>query len=323
VLDLSKIEAGRVQLENTAFHLSAVLDNVHSIIAESARAKGLAVEVDGDAVPPWLQGDPTRLRQALLNFAGNAVKFTDRGRIALRAQLEEARGDELRVRFSVEDTGIGIAPADQSRLFRPFEQADASTTRRFGGTGLGLAITLRLAQLMRGECGVDSMPGQGSTFWFTAWLRRGHSFELAPAEVAGPGGEQRLRRDHSGARILLAEDNEVNCEVVLAMLQGAGLAVEVAVNGLEAVERARAAFYDLVLMDMQMPIMGGLEATRLIRALPGWQDRPIVALTANAFDEDRLACEAAGMNDFITKPMDMKAVYAVLLRWLAPGAVAA
>jgi PAS domain S-box-containing protein len=321
VLDLSKIEAGRVQLESVNFHLSAILDNVHSIIAESAREKGLTVDVDGDAVPLWLRGDPTRLRQALLNLAGNAVKFTEQGRIVLRARLLHDAGDALLVRFAVEDTGIGIAAENLARLFRDFEQAEASTTRRFGGTGLGLSITQRLSQLMGGECGVESQPGQGSTFWFTARLNRGHGpMPLPPDADANEVAEGRLRERHRGARLLLAEDNEVNREVALAMLHGLGLHIDIAATGLEALQLARTQVYDLVLMDMQMPEMGGLEATRAIRALPGWQRRPILAFTANAFDEDRRACEAAGMDDFISKPMDVNSLYAILLKWLDDAA---
>ena len=316
VLDLSKIEAGRVQIEATDFHLSAVLDNVESIVKDAARAKGLAILVDGNAVPMWLRGDPTRLRQALLNFASNAVKFTERGQISLRAKLLSDTGGALLVRFSVEDTGIGITPEQIGRLFQAFEQADASITRKFGGTGLGLAISQRLARLMGGECGVESTAGVGSTFWFTAYLQRGHGVIPRRASPVVAGADVQLRQRHPGRRILLAEDNEVNLEVALAMLHGVSLQVDTAADGREALTLAQAGAYDLVLMDMQMPDMGGLEATRAIRELPGWADCPIVALTANAFDEDRRACAAAGMNDFLSKPMDVVALYACLLRWL-------
>jgi PAS domain S-box-containing protein len=318
ILDLSKIDAGRLQLQDTDFHLSSVLDNVHSIIASSARDKGLHIEVDSDSVPLWLRGDPTRLRQALLNYASNAVKFTAHGRIVLRALLLDAPGPDLLVKFSVDDTGIGIAPNDLHRLFRAFEQGDASTATRYGGTGLGLSITERLATLMGGQVGVESTLGAGSSFWFTARLRRGQG----PVPDAASGDtalavEAALRQRHPGARVLLAEDNEVNREIALALLQGIGLAVDTAVDGREAVALAMAGPYDLVLMDMQMPVMDGLAATRAIRALPGWASTPILALTANAFAEDRRACEEAGMSDFISKPMNIGDVQACLLKWLS------
>jgi len=316
ILDLSKIEAGRLQLEDTNFHLSAVLDSAASLIGDVAREKGLHLEIDGDAVPLWLRGDPTRLRQALLNYAGNAVKFTDAGSIVLRARLMDDSSDGLLVRFSVEDTGAGIAPDQISRLFRVFEQADASTTRKHGGSGLGLAITRRLARLMGGDAGADSTPGVGSTFWFTARLQRSQGvLPDAPAMGTTPAEEQ-LRRYHDGARILLAEDNEVNKIVALAMLRSVGLAVDTASDGRQALERAKADAYDLVLMDVQMPDMSGLEAARAIRALPGWETTPILALTASAFEGDRRACRDAGMDDFIAKPIEPSTFYSFLLKWL-------
>jgi PAS domain S-box-containing protein len=314
VLDLSKIEAGRVLLEEISFSLAQLVDEVLSIVAEAARHKGLAIEVDVAGVPPWLRGDPTRLRQCWINLATNAVKFTERGKVVLRAERLEDRGDLLRVRFSVQDTGIGIGEAQRERLFHAFEQADASTTRRYGGTGLGLTITQRLARMMGGEVGVESAPGHGSLFWFVVDLRRGTG--EAPATAQWPDLTEaglRLRQHHRHARILLAEDNEVNREVVLALLEGVGLSADTAANGREALERARQGRYDLVLMDMQMPEMSGLEATRALRLLPGWAETPIVALTANAFDGDRRACIAAGMTDFLAKPLQVDALYASLL----------
>ncbi len=335
ILDLSKIEAQQVKLDSSDFHLAAVFDHVVTIIGGAAHDKGLRLEVDITAAPPWLRGDGTRVRQALLNFAGNAVKFTHHGSVVLRARLAEEAGDELLLQFSVQDTGIGVAADKLPRLFQEFEQADSSTTRQYGGTGLGLAITRRLAQLMGGESGAESAPGVGSTFWFTARLQRG----LGAAPGAAPGVtaaaaptafaaaaqdsdvQALLRQRHGQARILVVEDNEVNRELALCWLGDMGLSADTANDGREAVERAQAVAYDLILMDMQLPVMDGLEATRAIRALPGGADMPILAMTANAFDEERALCLAAGMNDFITKPVNVTALQTTLLRWLEPTPV--
>ncbi|HPU80140.1 PAS domain S-box protein [Accumulibacter sp.] len=321
ILDLSKIEAGRMEFESANFHLSAVIDNVASIIRDAAQSKGLVVEIDPDGVPLWLRGDVTRLRQALLNLASNAVKFTERGSIRVRALLLETRADDLLVRFEVADTGIGLSSEQLGCLFENFQQADSSTARKYGGTGLGLSLTKRLVEMMGGEVGADSSVGQGSTFWFSIHLQHGHGPmpTVNAADDTPLSAEQRVRALHRGARILIAEDHPINTEVVQQMLHAAGLDVVVAANGRIALEKAVAERLDLILMDMQMPEMDGIEATRAIRRLPAHAATPILALTANAFAEDRRACLVAGMNDVLTKPVDPAQFYEALARWLPAG----
>jgi two-component system sensor histidine kinase/response regulator len=454
VLDLSKIEAGKMLLEDAEFSLDTVLARSFEMVSSRARDKGLELVLDSDHLPRHLRGDATRLAQALINLLSNAVKFTETGWVRLRGDVLREEGERVHLRFEVSDTGEGIAPERLGRLFQAFEQADSSTSRRHGGTGLGLALTRHMAELMGGEVGVESRPGEGSTFWFSVWLgraaeagalaapiplqglrvllvddlpearhalsehltdlglvvdahadgpaalaavslamKRGQPYDLAlidwrmapldgietlrqlsqllghgmppsvlvtafdvpevwqqsrrvpcdavlvkpitrsalhdalmrvlrprgaaatPPAVRGAEGEALLRQRHAGQRVLLAEDNPINREVAVELLRMAGLVVETADNGAAAVELTRTRTYDLVLMDMQMPEMDGLAATRAIRARDG-RTLPIIAMTANAFGEDRAACLAAGMNDHVPKPVDPAQLHATLLHWL-------
>ena len=316
ILDLSKIEAEKMELDDGNFNIEAVFDNVRSMVNSQAREKRLPIVLDLDGVPRWLRGDAARLRQALLNYAANAVKFTEHGEVTLRARLLEEDAQGLMLRFEVEDTGIGLAPEKLNSLFKLFQQADASTTRKYGGTGLGLAITMKLAELMGGEVGVDSEPGRGSVFWFTARLQRGISAMPTEEIIQSDNYEDELRRNYSGLKILLADDVDLNLEVAQLLLHGIGLQVDSAKNGREAVDKVRTSAYDLILMDVQMPVMNGLDAALAIREMSGRSQTPIVAMTANAFDEDRNNCLEAGMNDFLTKPVNPETLYQCLLKWL-------
>jgi PAS domain S-box-containing protein len=318
VLDLSKIEANRLELEEVPFSVLATLDRVRSMMAGriASRRLQLKEEVDPQVARLSLLGDPMRVGQILINYLSNAAKFTERGSITLRVRVLEEQPTTVMLRFEVEDTGIGIAPEKQARLFEAFEQAEAATTRKYGGTGLGLVISRRLARLMGGDVGVVSAPGEGSTFWFTVRLRRGDATRQ-PDLIAS---QRRLR---VGAHVLLVEDNAINQEVARELLEDAGLMVDVAANGAEAVDRVTRSHYDIVLMDMQMPVMDGVEATRRIRATDAGRMLPILAMTANAFEEDRRRCEEAGMNGHLVKPVDPECMFAALAQWIPDGGRAA
>ena len=309
ILDFSKIEAGRLDLELLDFKLDALMRNIETQLGEAAAAKGLTLEFDvAPELAAPLRGDPLRLEQVLLNFAGNAIKFSERGSVTIRARAQRTHGHETLVRFEVRDRGIGIAPADLPHLFTPFHQADPSTTRRYGGTGLGLVISKQLAELMGGEVGVESEPGRGSTFWFTARLGREAPRNAGRSAAAQPPA----RLD--GAAILLVEDNVFSQQVGRELLEQGGATVVVANNGGEALDLMRQQRFDCVLMDVQMPVMDGFEATRRIRADPSLRDTVVIAMTANAGVDDQARCMAAGMNEFITKPVSPELLAAVVAR---------
>jgi len=323
ILDISKIEADRMVLEQTGFQLGAVLENLASLAGQRAADKGLHFRID---LPDELSrlnliGDPLRLGQVLLNLAGNAIKFTAQGSVTVSVRRDPAVADAALLRFEVIDTGIGIPEEAQARLFHAFEQADNSTTRSYGGTGLGLAISKRLAGLMGGEIGVFSAADRGSSFWFTVRLPLG-SGAVPPAPTFGTAEvEDRIRTRFPGARILLAEDEPINREVALCLLDAVGLQVDIALDGRQALDLARQHRYALILMDMQMPNLNGIDATREIRTDSLNRATPVLAMTANAFEEDRQACLAAGMSDHLPKPIDPAVLFETLLKWLdkSPG----
>jgi two-component system sensor histidine kinase/response regulator len=314
ILDVSKIEAGKLDLEMLDFGLATLMQSIASQLGEAAAAKSLALDWQVDpALPPMLRGDPLRLAQVLLNFTGNAIKFSARGRVSLRAMLVEHDGAVAVVRFEVQDGGIGMGAEQIAALFTPFHQADPSTTRQYGGTGLGLAISKQLAELMGGEVGVDSAPGRGSTFWFSARLVPALQ-SRAPAPVTpAPAVLAALR----GATILLVEDNLFSQQVGQELLEGAQATVVVANNGSEALDLMRQQPFDCVLMDVQMPIMDGFAATRHIRADPRLRHALVIAMTANAGKEDRARCMAAGMDEFLTKPIAPRLMFEAIARHLS------
>jgi PAS domain S-box-containing protein len=317
ILDFSKIESGKMTLESVDFELESVIENVTNIVGHRVEAKGLRLDFDIDpALARPLRGDSLRLSQVLINLCGNAVKFTEFGGIGVGARLVEETENECVLRFEVLDTGIGMTQEQMARLFQNFQQADMSTTRKFGGTGLGLAISQQLARMMGGEIGVESRSGEGSTFWFTVRLGKGD-----PANLAAADGEKRPVPGHAnqwpeipatlqGARILVAEDNLFNQQVAFEILKDAGAEVCIANNGNEALSFLRRASFDCILMDVQMPEMDGFEATRQIRSEPAFAGLKIVAMTANASSADREQCLAVGMDDFITKPIHPDRLYA-------------
>ncbi len=319
ILDFSKVEAGKLELERVQFSLSEVVDATCDILAEQARTKGLMLDAFVERrVHDEIWGDPGRLQQVLTNLMANAVKFTKQGSVTLRVTIDP--DDSGNLRFAVTDTGIGIAPEAIQRLFEPFSQADSSTTRRYGGTGLGLTISRQIVELMGGKLSATSVPGEGTEFFFTARLGR-----------AGDAPGQTPRRDRhdtptaeipgNGRSVLVVDDNQVNQTVAAEMLRRSGYEVEIAVNGLEAVEATHRRRFDAVLMDWQMPVMDGLEATRRIRDREGEAARtPIIALTSSSMKGDREDALAAGMDAFLAKPVTVESLTAMVGRWAHPAA---
>ena len=318
IIDISRIEADRLKLDSRNFRVGHIVHQLLEAARPTALKKGLDIQL---ALAPAIEtqmfsGDPQRLKQVLRNFINNAIKFTDHGTVEIAGQIVEDRANRALLRFEINDTGIGIEPETLQRLFSPFEQADNSMTRKYGGTGLGLSISKGLIRMMGGDFGVRSHVGEGSTFWFTVWLDKSAPAELSVNTQAG-GADLCLREDYAGSRILLAEDEPVNQEVTRSLLQVVGLEVDVVEDGQAACELAAQKTYDLILMDMQMPRLNGLDATRRIRALPGYEETPILGLTANAFPQDRDACLQAGMNTHVAKPIKPQALYGLVLAWLA------
>ncbi|HCI53540.1 MAG TPA: hypothetical protein DE312_09555 [Gallionella sp.] len=322
VLDFSKIEAGQMVLDRAPFLLDNLLDDVVTLKAYKAAGKHLALSIEVEPnVPHHLIGDFTKLKQILLNLLSNAIKFTPQGKINIHVRLEPDAADNLRLRFTVSDTGIGISQDQMGRLFQSFQQADTSTTRKYGGTGLGLAISKRLVELMDGAINVSSEPGRGSTFWFTVRLERNKDIVQTPLSVtaSAPTPDRECLAGIADARVLVVDDNPLNQKMLRLLIEQAGLAVDVVGDGaiaLKNLEGRRPDDYALIMMDMHMPEMDGATACAAIRRLPGWTDRPIVGITANVTPSERTAGLQAGMNEIIDKPVTPNALYPILLRWI-------
>ena len=324
ILDLSKIEAEKMTLEHVAFTLGKLVDNLDSLVSGKALAAGLQLlyEVDSRLAETELLGDPLRLQQVLLNLLSNAIKFTEKGKVTLSITQRAANQESLTIEFIVRDQGIGIRQEALQRIFNPFEQADGSTTRKFGGTGLGLPISVRLVHMMGGEIQANSTVGVGSTFSFTLNLpllsTAREQTGTTRNEISGEEAERRLREDFAGTRVLVAEDDWVNQQVAIELVREVlNFYVEIAQDGNAALEKLRQADFDLVLMDMQMPNLDGVETTRQIRSMREYDRLPIIAMTANAFAEDQALCLNAGMNDFLAKPLDPDALYVMLYKCLS------
>ncbi len=319
ILDLSKIEAGKLTIESVPVNCRQLIQDTLAPFAQSAQSRQLRLEQQiDDSVPTWVMSDPVRLRQILINLVGNAIKFTEQGGVSVSLSAMPSRGsDTLDLVLQVRDTGIGIAVDKQEVIFEAFSQADSSTTRQYGGTGLGLTITHRLIKLLGGNLHLESEPGQGSLFKITLPVRPAAEADIPPAAV--PSSTATANHEQRSMRVLLVEDNPVNQQIALKLIQRWGHAVEIAVDGQQALDRLRAEpdAFDVVMMDLQMPVMGGLEATRLIRSYEqelGLRPVHIIAMTANAMPGDREACLEAGMNDYVSKPIRAADLQAALER---------
>jgi PAS domain S-box-containing protein len=317
ILDLSKIEADRMTLEQKDFSLSQTIDSVISMQSSGVTVKGLSLSREIDpTLPDVLRGDALRVKQMLMNFIGNAIKFSERGKITVRAKALEKENTSVLLRIEVTDQGIGISPEDQKRLFHAFTQVDDSMTRKWGGTGLGLIISKRMALLMGGDAGVESAVGVGSTFWFTARLATKEVPAVAAEHAKISSDATTLKERYFAHRILVVDDEPINGEVVQTQLEALDFIVDTAEDGAEAVAKASAELYAAIFMDMQMPKLNGLDATRQIRQIPEYKHVPIIAMTANVFDEDKARCLAAGMDGFLSKPFTPNELYGTLLRLL-------
>jgi CheY-like chemotaxis protein len=325
ILDFSKSEAGKLDIGNEAFSLRDVIHDALSVVATNAREKG--IKFSSHLTPGMYDtfiGDPLRLRQILTNLLHNAVKFTERGEVTLTINEQQRSEESMRLKFEVSDTGIGISREQQRHLLEPFHQADASITRKFGGTGLGLSISQRLLEIMGSTLELQSTPDEGSSFSFSLLLPLAEEPSAATTDAATDQSTSldELKAKLSticGARVLLVEDNKVNQMIAAKLLEKvAGLDLVIAANGEEALHKLDTDQFELVLMDLQMPVMDGYEATRKIRANRVYDELPVVAMTAHTMEEERAKCLAVGMNDHVAKPIVVEELFAALLRWIKP-----
>ncbi len=315
ILDFAKIEAGRLELDEDVFFLSEITGNISAMFALQAEKKGVELVFStADTIPNGLWGDGLRLKQVLMNLVGNGVKFTERGEVHVAISSVRHQGSRWQLLFEVGDTGVGIDPDRLDHIFAPFAQADGSITRIYGGTGLGLSICRWLVNMMGGDIRVKSEPGQGSLFSFTIWLEEGRDAHVDTQTVSI---DRNLSDCVEGAKILVVEDNRINQQVAKAMLEVLGAEVGIAANGVEALAKVQGQAYDLILMDLQMPVMDGYETARQLRQLSCCTKIPIVAMTANTREEDRQRCFAAGMDDHLAKPVEMEMLIGILNRYLA------